>query len=93
MSEVWSLTLSARRETNRFALSNTGQTPKGIGEDRSIPVVLSLGYAPNPGMKAIVFAGAELNGQLSVENAVGTTISSQTYSSAPLVGASFSLSF
>ena len=93
MSEAWSLTLSARRETNRFALSNTGQTPKGIGEDRSIPVVLSLGYAPNPGMKAIVFAGAELNGQLSVENAVGTTISSQTYSSAPLVGASFSLSF
>lgn len=93
MSEAWSLTLSARRETNRFALSNSGPTPKGVGEDRSIPVVLSLGYAPHPGMKATVFAGAELNGQLSVENAVGTTVSTQSYSSAPLVGASFSLSF
>jgi hypothetical protein len=93
MSSDWAVTLSARSEKSRFALSNSGATPGGVGQDSSIPVVVSVSYEPNPGMSFAAFAGAEVDGMLEVENAAGATVSKTRYDAAPLVGLAFSLSF
>ncbi|TCL09932.1 hypothetical protein BXY66_1999 [Shimia isoporae] len=84
----WGLTLSARSEKNRFALAGGG-----VGQDSSIPVVLSVSYDPNPGMSFAVFAGAEFDGVLQVETATGVTTGKSRYDTAPLMGVAFSLSF
>ncbi|GAA6179304.1 hypothetical protein NBRC116594_07420 [Shimia sp. NS0008-38b] len=89
----WGLTLSARRENNRFALSDTGPTPGGVGQDSSVPVVLSVNYNPHPGLNVALFAGAEFDGRLEVENAAGSTVRSQSYDTAPLVGMAISVAF
>lgn len=88
VSDTWGLTLSARQETNRFALAGGN-----VGQDKSVPVVMSLSYDPNPGMSFVLFAGAEVDGSLVVENGSGTTLSKQGYDTAPLLGAAFSISF
>lgn len=88
VSEDWGLTLSARSEKSRFALAGGG-----VGQDRSIPVVLSLSYDPNPAMSLAVFAGAEFDGLLEVEDAAGATTSRTRYDTATLMGVAFSLSF
>lgn len=93
LDDSWGLALSARKEFNRFALSDSGPTPGGVGQDTSVPVIVSLNYDPNPGLSFALFAGAEFDGQLEVENAGGSTVSSQRYDSAPLVGVAFSMSF
>ncbi|MCV2891033.1 hypothetical protein [Ruegeria aquimaris] len=93
LSDVVKLSLGARSESVRFRLDGTGPAPGGVGEETSIPVVLSLEYAPNPGTRLTVFAGAELDGQLVLENAVGAEISRQSYGAAPVAGFAFRIRY
>nr|WP_321254106.1 hypothetical protein [uncultured Ruegeria sp.] len=93
VNEDFSLSLSARSEKIRFRLDDKGLAPSGIGEDQSIPVVASLSYDPNPGMSVTVFAGAEFDGRLTLEDENGNEISRQNYETAPLVGLAFRLRF
>ncbi|WP_240336789.1 hypothetical protein [Tropicibacter sp. Alg240-R139] len=85
-SDAWSFSLAARSERVRFRLDNTGLAPGGVGEDRSIPVVLSVAYEPNPGVRVSAFVGAEFDGRLTLDSATGTEISRQDYDTAPIVG-------
>lgn len=88
-----SLALTARSERVRFRLDGTGLAPNGVGEDRSVPVVISLAYDPNPGVSLSAFVGAEFNGQLTLDNANGAEISRQSYETAPIAGLAFRLRF
>ena len=88
-----SLSLSARSEKLRFRLDDQGPAPGGVGEDSSIPVVLSLDYAPNPAVSLNAFVGAEFNGELSLEDAAGLLVSRQSYDTAPTAGLAFRLRF
>ncbi|MEP2533402.1 hypothetical protein [Shimia sp.] len=82
-----------RSERTRFRLDNSGIAPGGVGEDSSIPVVLSVEYKPNPAMSFSAFAGAEFDGRLELESTTGATVSSQTYETAPIAGLSFRVVF
>ncbi len=93
LNEAIDLSLTARSERIRFRLDGDGLAPDGVGEDKSIPVVLSLGYNPNPGVSMSVFAGAEFDGRLTLEDANGIEISRQRYDTAPLVGLAFRVRF
>ncbi|WP_425046206.1 hypothetical protein [Primorskyibacter sp. S87] len=93
MTDTLKLSLVARSERVRFRLDGNGLAPNGVGEDKSIPVVLSLDYSPNPGVSLNVFAGAELNGRLTLDDVNGTEISSQSYETAPLAGVTFRVRF
>lgn len=93
LSDTMNLALSARYERIRFRLDDDGLAPNGVGEDKSIPVVISFGYNPNPGVSLNVFAGAELDGRLTLDDANGTELSRQSYDTAPLVGAAFRVRF
>ncbi len=93
LNEAIDLSLTARLERIRFRLDGDGLAPDGVGEDKSIPVVLSLGYNPNPGVSMSVFAGAEFDGRLTLDDANGVEISRQRYDTAPLVGLAFRVRF
>ncbi|MEX0285283.1 MAG: hypothetical protein AB3N23_11790 [Paracoccaceae bacterium] len=93
VTEAWNVSLSARSENVRFRLNNSGPAPGGVGEDSSIPVVLTVSYDPNPGLSFTAFAGAELNGELTLDDATGRQISRQTYDTAPVAGFAFRLRF
>ena len=93
VSDSVNLSLSARSERVRFRLDGSGLAPNGVGQDQSIPLVASLDYEPNPGLAISVFAGAEFNGELTLEDSRGTEISRQTYETAPIAGFAFRLRF
>ncbi len=93
LSDDLNLGLGVRSENLRFQLDDDGIAPGGVGEDSSIPVVFSIEYAPNPGVSLTAFAGAELNGELTLENASGRTVSQQDYDAAPIAGAAFRFRF
>ena len=93
VTDMWKVSLAARSESARFRLDDDGPAPDGIGEDKSIPVVLSLQYDPNPGMAFSAFVGAEFNGRLRLEDSSGSKISRQDYDTAPLAGVAFRVRF
>ncbi len=93
LNDTIDLSLTARSERIRFRLDGDGLAPDGVGEDKSIPVVLSVGYNPNPGVSLSVFAGAEIDGRLTLDDANGAEISRQSYETAPLVGLAFRVRF
>lgn len=93
LNDTMNVALSARSERVRFRLDEEGLAPNGVGEDKSIPVVLSFGYNPNPGVSLNVFAGADLDGRLTLDDANGTELSQQSYETAPLVGVAFRARF
>ena len=87
------LGLSARHENIRFRLNDQGPAPNGVGQDRSLPVVLSIDYEPFPRSSITAFVGAEFNGQLRLDDANGNRIDTRDYDPAPLVGAAVRLAF
>ncbi|WP_246139459.1 hypothetical protein [Falsiphaeobacter marinintestinus] len=92
-TEKLEFALSVRSESVRFRLDGTGLAPNGVGEDKSIPVALSVSYRPNPGMSFSAFVGAEFNGELTLDDAAGTEISRQSYETAPIAGLAFRIRF
>jgi hypothetical protein len=92
-SDSVSFGLSARSESVRFRLDGSGVAADGVGEDESIPVVVSVNYAPNPGLSMSAFVGAEFDGQLSLDDASGNLVSEQSYDSAPIAGLAVRLRF
>ena len=85
-SDASTIALTARSESVRFRLDDQGLAPDGVGEDQSVPVVISYTYSPNPGVSFNVFAGAELGGRLTLDDASGNEVLRQDYDTAPLLG-------
>ncbi|WP_371228325.1 hypothetical protein [Roseovarius sp. 2305UL8-3] len=83
-SDALDIGLGVRLERAEFRLDDSGLAPGGVGEDQSIPVVLSVDYAPNPGFTVSGFVGAAFDGELTVENAAGARVSRQSYDTAPV---------
>ena len=88
-----SISLSSRYERTRFRLDDTGLAPGGIGQDSSIPVVLSVDYSPNPGFSLNAFVGMEFDGELKLEDAGGATVSRQSYDDVMIAGLAFRILF
>lgn len=93
VTDAFSLSLGARYEKLRFRLDGAGPAPNGVGEDRSVPVVLSLAWRPNPAVSLNVFAGAEFGGEMRLYDASGAEISRQGYDTAPTAGFAFRILF
>ncbi|SHJ39674.1 hypothetical protein SAMN05444000_10854 [Shimia gijangensis] len=92
-SRATSFSLSTRAEKTRFRLDNSGLAPGGIGEDTSLPVVFSFNYHPNPRMSFGAYIGAEFDGELTLEDTSGATVSTQSYGTAPIAGLIFRVRF
>ncbi len=92
-TDALSLSLSARSESIQFRLDDDGLAPGGVGSDESLPVVFSVGYEPNPGVSMSAFVGAEFGGELTLDDANGNEVSSQSYDTAPIAGVAVRLRF
>ena len=74
-------------------LDGAGLAPDSVGEDRSSPVVLSIGYEPKPYLLFTGFARAEFDGALRLDDSTGTAVKRQSYDTAPSVGLVFRVLF
>ncbi|PSL20028.1 hypothetical protein CLV88_10487 [Shimia abyssi] len=88
-SDTVNVSLITRSEKVRFLLDNSGVAPGGVGEDSSVPVVMSVEFKPSRALTLSAFAGAEFDGRLQLENTAGSVVSSQSYDPAPIAGFSF----
>ena len=93
VTEDLRLGVAGRFENVRFRLNDDGPAPGGIGQDRSFPVVFTLDYTPFPGSRLAAFAGAELGGELRLEDASGAVVETRDYDPAPIFGVAFRIGF
>jgi len=93
VTERLRLGVAGRYENIRFRLRDDGPVPGGIGQDSSFPLVVTLDYEPFPGSRLAAFAGAELGGELRLEDASGRFVESRDYDPAPIVGVAFRFGF
>jgi len=93
VTEKLRLGLAGRYENIRFRLDDDGPAPGGVGQDSSFPLVVTLDYEPFPGSRLAAFAGAELGGELRIEDASGRLVETRDYDPAPIVGVAFRFGF
>ena len=85
----WTLGLTGRYEKVRFAVQRDDAPEVGIGQDKSFPLLLTLDYSPWPMTHINLLLGAELNGELRLEDEQGSVLGDVNYEPAPLLGFSF----
>jgi len=89
LNNKWKLGLTGRYEKIRFALNNDATSPARYGEDRTLPLVLSVQYTLWPMTTVGAFVGGEFDGKLSIEDANARTIASSEYDTAGFTGLVF----
>jgi len=93
LNDRWSFGLTGRYENLEFRLNENGNTPNGIGQDKSFPLVLSTTWNPHRIVKLSVFAGAEFGGKLKLRDSEGDLITSSKYNTALIYGATAEFRF
>ncbi len=85
----WKLGLTGRYENIRFALDHDASSPARYGEDKSLPLALSVQYTLWPMTTLGAFVGGEFEGKLSVDDGNAHTIASSEYETAGFIGMVF----
>lgn len=93
LNSKWQLGLTGRYEKVRFAVNESGPAASGIGEERSLPLLLTLNYTPWPMTTISALVGAEFDGRLSLEDASGRELGRSEFDTAPVIGLSFTSRF
>ena len=93
LDSKWKMALSGRYEKTRFALNGEGSAEGGFGEERSLPLLLSVEYSPWPMTSVSAVLGAEFEGSLRLEDGNGSRIAESRYDTAPVLGLVFSSRF
>jgi hypothetical protein len=89
-AKQWKFAVAARYEKSRFRLADRADS---IGEDKSVPVVLSATWNYKRKVSLSALAGFETSGKLSVEGQDGNRINQLSYETAPIAGIIASYSF
>lgn len=93
-TRAWSVGITARSETFEFRLDDADAAfPDAVGIDRSVPVVVSASYAPNPALRLTAFAGAATGGEVEFQDEDGNRLAREDYDPAALFGVAFTLRF
>jgi opacity protein-like surface antigen len=93
LAKKWKLGLAGRYEKTRFALNVDAPGSGEVGEDRSLPLVVSLDYTLWPMTSITAMIGAEFEGTLRLEDGNGSRIAQSDFDTAPIIGLSFSYRF
>lgn len=93
LSDTWRFGLAGRYERVEFRLKRRGEFAGGVGQDRSIPMVLTGRWQPNRYVGVSAFAGLEFNGRLKLEDPDGERLAESDYDSAAIFGATLELRF
>ncbi len=88
-TSAWTVGFDVRYEKFRFRLDDTGVAPRGVGQDRSIPIALSAGYSFGRKFSLALTGGIEFAGRLRLEDEGGNKIQSSDFDNAPFLGITF----
>lgn len=89
----WELAGGGAYRSNRFRLNDEGPAPGGIGEVVGLPVYSRLTWSPNRSTTLDLFAGAFLDGELTLEDRQDVQITSADTDTGALFGLGFSTRF
>jgi len=93
VNNAWNVALGGRYESYDFRLNDSGPAPDGVGRDRSFPLFVSATYSQGRKLQVSALAGAEIGGELRLQDSKGKTIAKEDYDTAPFLGFSFSYRF
>lgn len=79
----WRFGIAARYEKSRFRLDDAAGN---IGEDKSVPVLLTARWEPSRKFTLSALAGVETSGTLTLEDNAGNRLDRLSYDSAPIAG-------
>jgi hypothetical protein len=83
----WRFSLAARYEKTRFRLDeHGGPIAAGVGEDKSFPIAISLSYRAGSQIELNAIGGADVGGNLRLEDADGNKLIGSDYDIAPFAG-------
>lgn len=92
--ENWRFGIGARYDKTRFRLNDSGGVaPDGVGEDRSQPVFLSAEYSPNRELFVSAVGGAQVGGELKIDDQNGNQLAESDYDVGAFVGVTFGIRF
>ncbi|MEM9176996.1 MAG: DUF6268 family outer membrane beta-barrel protein [Myxococcota bacterium] len=90
----WETRLSGGRERERFRLdSPLAAIGKGIGEESSLPVTLSVGKILDSGIKVEAYGGGVFAGELRVEDQTGDNVAVSDFGQSWFLGGAITLPF
>lgn len=93
LAKGWTIGMTGRYENTRFALDSDSATSGAIGEDSSVPLLLTMGYSPWPMTQLSAVAGVEFAGKLTLEDSGGSTLARSDFDNAAVIGLVFSSRF
>jgi hypothetical protein len=89
ISEQWKFTLAGRYEKLRFRLDDKSETPSGIGQDTSLPILGGVTYKFNSSTSLSLIGGFKTIGELKLEDQNGNVLKKHDYESSAFLGFSF----
>jgi hypothetical protein len=92
-SDKWDLSVGGRYEKLRFRLDDKGIAPRGIGQDQAFPLFVGASYSCSRRAQVSLLCGAELGGELRLENEKGDAIAEESYETAGFAGIILNLLF
>ncbi len=88
-SSRWRFALGGRYENTRFRLDDKGTAPGGVGEEDAMPLYALAEYSWSDDLKLSLIGGAEVGGNLRLEDSSGNLVSESDMDTAPFLGLSF----
>jgi hypothetical protein len=86
----WEFAGGGAYRSTRYRLDDAGIAPGGIGENRFFPLFARVSRNFGTQTKVDLYAGVALGGRLKLQDASGTTVAKDDYSTAPLIGVTLS---
>jgi hypothetical protein len=86
LADKWKMGLTGRYERKRFRLDSTGLAKNGVGEDRNIPVILTMNYYIYSGAYIGSVLGINIDGKLRAYSESGQNIYNNSYKSSVNAG-------
>jgi hypothetical protein len=92
-SDKWDLAVGGRYEKLRFRLDKKGIAPKGVGQDKTFPLFAGVSYHFSRRAQVSLLGGADLGGELRLEDKKGDLIAKDNYDTAGFGGITFNVRF
>jgi hypothetical protein len=92
-SDKWTLSLGGRYEKLRFRLDDEGIAQNGVGQDRTFPLFGGVSYSFSQRAQISLVGGADLCGELRLEDEKGGLIIEEDYEPAGFAGLTFGFRF
>ena len=94
LDPAWEVGVGVRYESRRFRLDKDNTAaPRGVGDERSLPVGLRLSHRPRPDAVVELLGGVNLRPRLTLEDEHGSRIDRETADAAPFVAIRASIAF